>query len=87
MPTRSDQGWITLRELDQRAGYPKGSAFKAFKALRPRLEDGRDFRRLDAMGDAQEIAALREGGRIYPSSIHVVLVSAGCAERLLRRID
>jgi hypothetical protein len=69
--------------LDRRAGLPKGSSFRAFKAARAELREGRDYQRLDAAADAARIAELRAAGRIYPSSVHVVLIAAHCARRLL----
>jgi hypothetical protein len=60
-------------------GAPKGSAFRAFKAHRERWQEGRDYRRLDARAHAAEIETLRQGNRIYPNSVHVVLLSAEAA--------
>lgn len=71
---------VSLRELDERLGLPKGAAFRAFK--RAGLAEGRDFRLLDAARDAAEIAALRAAGRIYRGSVNVVLLAPAAAERL-----
>lgn len=78
----SPAAWLTLRELDQAAGAPKGTAFRAFKRLHAALVEGRDFRLLDAATDAAEIAGL--GARAYASSRNVLVFSPrACA--LLRR--
>ena len=74
--------WLTLRELDQRQGLAKGTTFRSFRKLEPRLVEGRDYRVLHASRDAGEITALRQGGRIYPSSVNVVLLSAALAARI-----
>ena len=65
--------WLSLRELDEAARRPKGTAFRAFKALQGQLQEGRDFRLLEAAHDAQEIGRLRDAGRLYPSSRNVLL--------------
>ena len=73
-------GWVSLRELDERLGQPKGAAFRAFR--RAGFAEGRDFRLLDSARDAAEIAALRAAERIYRSSVNVVLLSRASADRL-----
>lgn len=73
-------GWVTLRELDEAAGAPKGTAFRAFKRMESQLDGNLDFRLLDAQADAAEIAALRE--RIYRSSRNVLLFSPETASLL-----
>jgi hypothetical protein len=72
--------WVSLRELDERLGLAKGSAFRAFK--RAGLAEGPDFRVLDATRDAAEIARLRAAGRIWRASVNVVLLSRAAAARL-----
>jgi hypothetical protein len=79
----SDAGWLTLRELDERAGLPKGSTFRAFKKVAATLVEGRDFRVLDARRDAAEIEPLRQSGRIYRSSVNVILIAAAAAPRIV----
>jgi hypothetical protein len=71
---------VTLRELDERLGRPKGTAFRAFK--RAGLVEGRDFRVLTPGADAAAIAQLRAAGRIYAVSVNVILLTADAAERL-----
>ena len=78
------QGWRTLRELDEQLGRPKGAAFRAFKGLD--LAEGTDFRVLTPARDGAEIAALRDAGRIYRSSVNVVVLSADAAARVARSL-
>ena len=63
---------------------PKGSAFRAFKRALPQLQESRDFIRLDAARDQVEIEKLRATGRIYSSSVHVVLLSDTGLNKLAR---
>lgn len=76
---------VTLRELDQSLGLPKGSAFRAFKQLQ--LMEMHDYWVLEATADATAIAELGATQRIYASSINVVVLSsraAGQIRNLLR---
>lgn len=73
----------SFRELDGLAGTPKGSAFRCFKAIAPELAEHRDYRLLRPDTDAAEIARLRQDGRIYASSVNVVLLAPATAERIL----
>ncbi len=72
----------SLREIDTELDLPKGSAFRAFKRRAGDWREGIEFRRLDATHDREEIEALRQAHRIYPSSIHVVLLNATAAGQL-----
>lgn len=77
----------TFRELDIELGLSKGSSFRAFKQAAPALIEGRDFRVLHANTDAEAIHTLRSAGRIYGSSVNVVLLSAAAAARLRTTIQ
>lgn len=70
------QALRSFRELDQQWKAPKGTAFRAFKRALPTLTEGRDFIHLSPMHDADSIASLRAAGRIYSSSVSVVLLTA-----------
>ena len=74
--------WVGLREIDLRAGTGKGAAFRAFKALAPNLVEGTDYRVLDPHKDREVIDALRHAGRIYATSVRVVLLAPTTARRL-----
>lgn len=76
-------GLHTLREIDEACGLPKGSAFRAFKRLLPGLAEGRDFLWLEAEAHAETIAALKQQGRLYPTTVNALLFSAAGRRRLL----
>jgi hypothetical protein len=75
--------WRTLREIDLAAQRPKGSGFRAFKRMKARWHEGRDFLVLDHEKDAGSIGRLRDEGRIYAGSVNVVLLSGAAADTLL----
>lgn len=72
----------TLREVDQRLGLPKGSAFRAFKRQCAMLRENIDFTVLTARTHTEEIERLRAAGRIYRSSINVVVLAEIGFERV-----
>ncbi len=65
---------MTFRTLDQLMDTPKGTAFRTFKGVLDQLEEGNDHLRLESGPDAEAIAELKAAGRIYPSSVNVVLL-------------
>ena len=72
----------TLREVDLRLGRPKGSAFRAFKRQRTMLRENIDFIVLSARADNAEIERLRTEGRIYRSSVNVIVLARTGFERV-----
>lgn len=78
--------WLTMQDVDQRAGRPKGSAFRAFKKLLPELREGPDFAVLDHNRHDAYGARLYAEGRIYRSSVSPVLMSPATAQRVLRQL-
>ena len=76
------QDTLSLRQLDELNGVPKGTTFRRFKSCRSRLVEGRDFFHLDAGEHPGLLAHLREEGLIYPSSIHVLLFTEPGYRRL-----
>ena len=72
----------TLREIDERHGLPKGSAFRAFKRLRGGLREDVDFTLLSASSAGAEIERLRAAGRIYRSSVNVVVLAESGVHRV-----
>ncbi|HEY1076240.1 MAG TPA: hypothetical protein VGE51_06095 [Fontimonas sp.] len=74
--------WLTLREIDTRAGAAKGTAFRAFKRLEAQLQEGRDYVVFDHERDAQAIAEIKNRQRAYPSSVNLLLLHPRAAERL-----
>lgn len=74
---------LSFRELDQKLGLAKGSAFRAFKCIEAGLREGDDYFLLKAGEDAAAIAQLRAQGRVYAISRNVVLLSAVTSARVL----
>ncbi len=72
----------SFRTLDERFGAPKGAAFKTFKALLGELAEGEDFVYLSPPRDRHLIERLRRHGRIYRSSVAVVLLRPSGAARI-----
>ena len=66
---------LTLRQIDRLNGAPKGTAFRAFKAARPRLRPGQDYFRVDGAEQPQWLASLKAAGAHYASSVHLVLIA------------
>lgn len=75
---------LTLRQLDRLNNAPKGTTFRAFKHARPALEEGSDFFRLDAAEHGAWIETLRREGWVYPSTVHLVLITRQGYERMQR---
>ena len=75
-------GWLSMRDLDDAAGLPKGTAFRAFKRLLGVLEEGRDFVVLDPQAAQALVAALIAGDRLYRSSVHPVLLAPAAAAQV-----
>ena len=80
-PAVNTEGY-TLREIDECHGLPKGSAFRAFKRLRGSLREDVDFTLLPAQSARPEIERLRAAGRIYRSSVNVVVLTESGVERV-----
>jgi hypothetical protein len=74
--------WIGLRSIDLELRLPKGSAFRAFKALEMHLHEGRDYRVLHHQHDRELLDALKNEGAIYAGSVNAVILSPACAARL-----
>jgi len=81
--TTNHAQWRSLRELDEQAGWSKGTAFRRFRALESQAREHRDFVLLRHDQHAAAIAELRSTGRIYAGSVNVVLLSPEWAKRLL----
>ena len=74
--------WLSLREIDTGLGLIKGSSFRAFKRLLPRLVEGRDFLVLDHQRHSTLAAQLHAAGRLYRSSLNPVLLRPEAAALL-----
>ena len=77
----------TLREIDEHLGRPKGSAFRAFKRQRHSLRENVDFTVLPARTAKAEIERLRAEGRIYRSSINVIILAESGFEQMRAEFD
>ena len=81
----------TLREIDERLGLRKGNAFRSFKRKRHLLRENVDFTVLPARKAARtakaEIERLRAQGRIYRSTINVVILAESGFERVRGELD
>ena len=77
----------TLREIDERLGLRKGNAFRAFKRQRHLLRENVDFTVLPARTAKAEIERLRAEGRIYRSTINVVILAESGFERVRAELD
>ena len=78
----------TLREIDIRLGRPKGSAFRAFKTP-PGGAPGETWTspccRRTPRG--RRIERLRAAGRIYRSSINVIILTESGFERVRAELE
>ncbi|MDN5851074.1 MAG: ORF6N domain-containing protein [Nitrococcus sp.] len=73
---------MTLRQLDELNGVPKGTSFRAFKRVRPYLEAGEDFFCLAANEQLQLSEVLRQCALVYPASVSIVLVTRRGYQRM-----
>lgn len=82
----SQSNW-TLKEIDQSRGATKGTAFRAFKQLQHQLVEGRDFHYLNGADDPATLARLKQAGRLYDSSAHVLLFCASGQQAICHLLD
>lgn len=73
----------SFKDIDERHGAVKGTAFRAFKRLQAELREGEDFVYLNAQTENAWIDALRQAGRIYPSTVNLVLLTPQGYARLV----
>ena len=66
---------LSLRQLDELNGLPKGSSFRWFKACEAELVEGRDYFHLPAGEHQAFIDRLRSAGQIYASTRHLLLLT------------
>ncbi|MEE4380180.1 MAG: hypothetical protein V2J55_22050 [Candidatus Competibacteraceae bacterium] len=77
---------LSFKEIDTLHQRPKGTAFRAFKRLIEQLREGEHYHYLAADSHRAEIEALRQQGRIYPSTINVVLMTEVGYQLLKQRL-
>lgn len=80
-------GWATLHEIDRAAGAAKGAAFRAFKRSLAQWREGPDYVVLDATRHRAQIDALRAQGRVYASSVNIVMVAPALAASLRAALE
>ncbi len=74
---------LSLKQLDQMNGVPKGTTFRRFKRREASLDEGRDYFLLRP-GDAPELLArLRDSGMIYPSTVNCLLLTESGYRKLM----
>lgn len=73
---------LSLRQVDEWNGVPKGMAFRLFKARKDQLREGVDFFYIPEGSDPELTETLRMDRRIYPSTIHLVLLTANAYAHL-----
>ncbi|MCI0399782.1 MAG: hypothetical protein L0Y67_09475 [Gammaproteobacteria bacterium] len=65
----------SFKETDERHRCVKGTTFRAFKRINDQLIEGEHYYYLSAKAHAELIDELRRRGRIYASSVNVVLLT------------
>jgi len=75
---------LSFRQLDQLNEFPKGTAFRLFKAGRQALIEGQDYFHLPEAAHADLIETLRARGQIYASTVNLVLLTQAGYSRLRR---
>jgi hypothetical protein len=78
------QATLTLRQLDEWNALPKGTVFRHFKAALGELLEGKDFFRIDGHIEREWVDDLRLQGRLYPSSVHAILLTGSGYQQLIR---
>ncbi|TXH04014.1 MAG: hypothetical protein E6R07_08705 [Nevskiaceae bacterium] len=76
-------GWLTLREIDASQGWSKGTAFRRFKQVEPQLQESRDYQVLHHAQERHLVESLRASGRIYATSINVILLAPSTVPKLI----
>lgn len=70
----------SLKELDEKMGVVKGTAFRGFKAVRSRLVEGQDFFYCSLEEQAEVVETLKQQKRVYGSTVNALLFSKQAAE-------
>ena len=73
---------LSFRQIDEMNGLRKGETFRIFKQARDRLDEGSDYYYLPASQYPDFIEQLRAEGRIYASTVHLVLITRDGYARL-----
>lgn len=76
---------LSLRQLDELNGLPKGTNFRWFKVCEADLVEGVDYFLLPADEHQELIDSLKADGRIYPSTRHLLLLTRRGYQQLRQR--
>ena len=66
---------LSFRQLDELNRLEKGSTFRLFKRWETQLEEGQDFHYLPDTEHGVFIESLKQQGKVYASSRHLVLLT------------
>lgn len=73
---------LSLRQLDELNGVPKGTSFRAFKRVADQLCEGQDYFYLPADEHQILINMLKASGQIYGTTVNLLLFTRSGYERL-----
>lgn len=73
---------LSLRQLDELNGVPKGTSFRAFKAHREHLLEGVDYFHLSAERHEAFINELKAAGCIYATTVNLILMTRAGYQRM-----
>ncbi|SER72492.1 hypothetical protein [Halopseudomonas bauzanensis] len=76
---------LSLRQLDELNGLPKGTNFRWFKVCEADLVERVDYFLLPADEHQELIDRLKADGRIYPSTRHLLLLTRRGYQQLRQR--
>jgi len=78
----NDPNLRSFAEIDRELLLPKGSAFRAFKALADEFREGEDFLCCDSRLDPAGFVDWTATGRFYGGTVNAVLLGARAQSRL-----
>jgi hypothetical protein len=76
---------LSFCQIDNLNQFPKGTAFRLFKAGRHELEEGLDYVYLPAAEYPRLIESLKASGQIYSTTVNLVLITRPGYDKLQRR--
>jgi len=77
---------LSFRQIDQLNQLPKGTGFRLFKSGREELVEGCDYFYLPASLHSKQIETLKKTGKIYATTVNLVLFSRAGYDKLRQRI-
>ncbi|UAW97254.1 ORF6N domain-containing protein [Halopseudomonas nanhaiensis] len=73
---------LSLRQLDELNGVPKGTSFRAFKACREELVEGEDYFLLQADRHEGLINELKAANCTYATTVNLILLTRAGYQRM-----